>query len=141
SEDWIPGKWLQDTHSIATPLARDVYWPDGQIRAVVESYNYVPFKQSKMFASGVTCSDCHDPHNGKLKFAGENVCLQCHSSESYSATSHSHHKQAANSPAPTCISCHMPARTYMVIDPRHDHSFRIPRPDLSVRLGTPNACI
>jgi tetratricopeptide (TPR) repeat protein len=34
----------------------------------------------------------------------------------------------------------MPTRTYMVVDPRHDHSFRVPRPDLSVRLGTPNAC-
>ena len=28
----------------------------------------------------------------------------------------------------------------MVVDPRHDHSMRIPRPDLSVKLGTPNAC-
>jgi tetratricopeptide (TPR) repeat protein len=34
----------------------------------------------------------------------------------------------------------MPATTYMVVDPRHDHSLRIPRPDLSVTLGTPNAC-
>jgi Flp pilus assembly protein TadD len=34
----------------------------------------------------------------------------------------------------------MPTRTYMVVDRRHDHSFRIPRPDLSVKLGTPNAC-
>jgi hypothetical protein len=34
----------------------------------------------------------------------------------------------------------MPTETYMVIDPRHDHSMRIPRPDLSVKLGTPNAC-
>ena len=40
----------------------------------------------------------------------------------------------------TCASCHMPARTYMVVDQRHDHSFRVPRPDLSVKLGTPNAC-
>ena len=51
---------------------------------------------------------------------------------------HSHH--AAADPALACASCHMPARTYMVVDPRHDHSFRIPRPDLSVKLGTPNAC-
>jgi Tfp pilus assembly protein PilF len=29
----------------------------------------------------------------------------------------------------------------MVVDPRRDHSIRIPRPDLSDRLGTPNACI
>ena len=34
----------------------------------------------------------------------------------------------------------MPTTTYMVVDPRHDHSLRVPRPDLSVQLGTPNAC-
>jgi Flp pilus assembly protein TadD len=34
----------------------------------------------------------------------------------------------------------MPARTYMVVDRRHDHSFRIPRPDLTAKLETPNAC-
>ena len=34
----------------------------------------------------------------------------------------------------------MPTRDYMVVDPRHDHSMRIPRPDLSVAIGTPNAC-
>jgi tetratricopeptide (TPR) repeat protein len=39
-----------------------------------------------------------------------------------------------------CIGCHMPTTTYMVVDPRHDHSIRVPRPDLSVKLGVPNAC-
>jgi tetratricopeptide (TPR) repeat protein len=34
----------------------------------------------------------------------------------------------------------MPATTYMEVDPRRDHSLRVPRPDLSVTLGTPNAC-
>jgi tetratricopeptide (TPR) repeat protein len=34
----------------------------------------------------------------------------------------------------------MPARTYMLVDLRHDHGFRIPRPDLSAKLGIPNAC-
>src|SRR5271168_1484909 len=33
-----------------------------------------------------------------------------------------------------------PARNYMLIDARHDHSIRIPRPDLSTKLDTPNAC-
>ena len=28
----------------------------------------------------------------------------------------------------------------MVVDRRHDHSFRIPRPDLTVKIGTPNTC-
>ena len=34
----------------------------------------------------------------------------------------------------------MPATTYMVVDPRHDHSLRVPRPAQSLALGTPNAC-
>jgi tetratricopeptide (TPR) repeat protein len=34
----------------------------------------------------------------------------------------------------------MPATDYMVVDPRHDHGFRIRRPDLSVTMDTPNAC-
>jgi Tfp pilus assembly protein PilF len=34
----------------------------------------------------------------------------------------------------------MPAQTYMVVDPRRDHSMRIPRPHLTAELGTPNAC-
>jgi tetratricopeptide (TPR) repeat protein len=138
SEDWVPGQWLQQTHVIANPLGQDVYWADGQIRDVQEPYNYVPFKQSKMFAAGVTCSDCHDPHSGKQKFAGNGVCLQCHTSETYAGAKHSHHKQAEAQP--NCVSCHMPTRAYMVVDPRHDHSMRVPRPDLSVKLGTPNAC-
>jgi predicted CXXCH cytochrome family protein len=137
SENWVPGQWLQQTHAIANPLARDVYWADGQIRDVVEAYNYIPFKQSRMFAAGVTCSDCHDPHSGKLRAAGSSVCLQCHTA-TYATANHSHHEQTDK--APGCISCHMPTRTYMIVDPRHDHSLRVPRPDLSVKLGTPNAC-
>jgi predicted CXXCH cytochrome family protein len=138
SEDWLPGRWLSDTHAIGSPMGREVYWADGQIRDVEESYNYVPFKQSKMFAAGVTCSDCHNPHSGKLQANNSGVCLQCHASETYASAKHAHHEQV--SAGPNCISCHMPARTYMVVDPRHDHSMRIPRPDLSVKLGTPNAC-
>jgi Flp pilus assembly protein TadD len=35
----------------------------------------------------------------------------------------------------------MVERSYMVVDPRRDHSMQIPRPDLSDKLETPNACI
>ncbi|QDF37812.1 tetratricopeptide repeat protein [Bradyrhizobium symbiodeficiens] len=136
-QDWIPGEWLSQTH-VVEPLARNTYHADGQIRDVEEPYNYTPFKQGKMFAAGVTCSDCHEPHSAKLRLQGEGTCLQCHASDKYADVKHSHHAEA--DPAPTCISCHMPARTYMVVDVRHDHAFRVPRPDLSVSLGTPNAC-
>ena len=135
SEDWVPGQWLSDTH-VVSELSRGLYHADGQMQD--EVYNYGSFKQSKMFAAGVTCSDCHDPHSSKLKASGDGVCLRCHSSEKYATAAHNHHDAAKASIG--CVSCHMPTRTYMVIDPRHDHSLRIPRPDLSVKLGTPNAC-
>jgi tetratricopeptide (TPR) repeat protein len=86
----------------------------------------------------VTCSDCHDPHSLKLRFEKNGVCTQCHAAETFDTTAHHHHP--VNTPGAECVSCHMPERTYMVVDPRRDHSFRIPRPDLSEALGTPNAC-
>jgi predicted CXXCH cytochrome family protein len=134
SEDWVPGHWLSDTHTVSL-LSRGLYQVDGQMHD--EVYNYGSFKQSRMFAAGVTCSDCHDPHGAKLRASGDGVCLQCHA-ETYAAATHHHHEAA--SPALSCASCHMPSRIYMIIDPRHDHSFRIPRPDLSTKLHTSNAC-
>jgi predicted CXXCH cytochrome family protein len=135
SEDWVPGQALSDTHAIPL-LARGLYHADGQMRD--EVYNDGPFKQSKMFAAGVTCSDCHEPHAARLRAPGDGVCLQCHASDKYEVASHNRH--AGVTPAVTCAACHMPVSTYMVVDKRHDHSLRIPRPDLSVKLGTPNAC-
>jgi predicted CXXCH cytochrome family protein len=135
SEDWIPGRPLSNTH-VVSPLARGLYHADGQMRD--EVYNYGSFKQSKMFAAGVTCSDCHEPHAAKLRAEGDGVCLQCHASDKYEVASHTGHEGVT--PKVTCASCHMPVSTYMVVDKRHDHSLRIPRPDLSVKLGTPNAC-
>ena len=134
-EDWLPGQWLSDTH-VVSELAHGLYYADGQMQD--EVYNYGSFKQSKMFATGVNCSDCHDPHSAKLKVSGDGVCLQCHAADKYATAAHNHH-ETAKSPV-ACASCHMPTHTYMVVDPRHDHSLRIPRPDLSVKLGTPNAC-
>lgn len=135
SEDWVPGRPLADTHAV-TMLADGVFQPDGQM--LDEVYNYGSFKQSKMFKAGVTCSDCHDPHSAKLKLTGDKVCLQCHAAEPYATPAHSHHEGVA--PDVTCVACHMPARTYMVVDRRHDHSFRVPRPDLAAGIGASNAC-
>jgi predicted CXXCH cytochrome family protein len=97
-----------------------------------------PFRQSKMFAKGVICSDCHEPHGGKLKVPGSEVCSQCHLPGKFAAPNHTGH--APGPGTPDCIACHMSVKTYMVVDPRHDHSFRIPRPDLTVKISTPNTC-
>ncbi|WP_347341022.1 tetratricopeptide repeat protein [Bradyrhizobium hipponense] len=136
-ENWTPGQWLSQTHLVEA-LAATTYHADGQTRDVEEPYNYTPFKQSKMFAAGVTCSDCHDPHSAKLRASGDGVCLQCHAADKYAIAKHRHHADV-NSPL-SCMSCHMQARSYMVVDVRHDHSFRIPRPDLTGAFGVPNAC-
>jgi len=91
-----------------------------------------------MYASGVTCSDCHNPHSGKLRAPGNTLCATCHLQSKYDTMAHHHHK--AGSIGAACVNCHMPSSTYMIVDPRRDHSLRVPRPDLSVKFGTPNAC-
>ena len=119
-----------------SPLVTELYYPDGQQRD--EVYTYGSFLQSKMHAAGVTCSDCHNPHSGQLRLTGNAVCGQCHAGERFDTPSHHHHPIGSSGSA--CASCHMPTTTYMGVDPRHDHSIRIPRPDRSIVLGTPNAC-
>ena len=126
---------LFDTHDIAL-LSEHLYFADGQQRD--EVYDIGSFLQSKMHAHGVTCSDCHDPHSGQLRAPGNAVCAQCHATAKYDLPAHTLHM--AGSAGAQCAACHMPTRNYMVIDPRHDHSIRIPRPDLSAKLETPNAC-
>ena len=135
SDDYVHGKPPQDTHRLAT-LSDGLYWNDGQIRD--EVYEWGSFATSRMFAAGVTCSDCHDPHSQALRRSGNDVCAQCHQPAKFDSAAHTHH--APGTPGAACASCHMPTKTYMQIDVRHDHSLRIPRPDVSVKLGTPNAC-
>ena len=101
----MPGQWLSDTH-VVSGLGHGLYYADGQMQD--EVYNYGSFKQSRMFAAGVTCSD-HDPHSNKLKVSGDGVCLQCHAPDKYAVAAHNHH-EAVNPPV-ACASCHMPTRT------------------------------
>jgi Flp pilus assembly protein TadD len=129
------GAPLLDTHLPAL-LIEPLYYADGQIRE--EVYEYGSFLQSRMSRAGVTCSDCHEPHSLELRGDANAVCAQCHLPARFDAVSHHHH--APGSAAARCIACHMPGRTYMIVDERRDHSFRVPRPDLTVALGTPNAC-
>ena len=135
-DDFLPAK-----------LDEGLYHPDGQIQD--EVYVWGSFVQSRMHAAGVRCSDCHDPHGLGPRAAGDAVCLQCHREapvERFPMLSPArydtpdHHFHPPDSAGARCASCHMPAQAYMQVDPRRDHGFRIPRPDLSASLGTPNAC-
>jgi predicted CXXCH cytochrome family protein len=134
-EDYVHGQPVADDYRVSL-LDDELYYPDGQIKG--EVYEYGSFIQSRMYAAGVTCSDCHDPHRSDLSDAGNQLCLRCHAGETHDTPAH--HFHAPGSPGAQCIGCHMPTTTYMVVDARHDHSLRIPRPDLSVKLGVPNAC-
>ena len=142
----LPGTAFHDAYRLAL-LRPGLYHPDGSIQD--EVYVYGSFLQSKMYAKGVRCSDCHDPHAPQDITQDNSVCTQCHSEAgnpkfptlrpaAYDTPDHHFHPE--DSAGAQCKSCHMIERTYMGIDGRRDHSFRIPRPDLSEETESPNAC-
>jgi predicted CXXCH cytochrome family protein len=135
TEDYYHGGSLLDTHWPSL-LDEGLYFPDGQIQD--EVYVYASFLQSKMYQAGVVCKDCHEPHSGKVYVDGNALCYRCHMASEYGPRKHHFHDPSKE--GASCMECHMHERTYMVVDPRRDHSIRIPRPDLSHKLGTPNAC-
>jgi len=127
---------------VPTTLDEGLYEADGQI--LEEVYVWGSFVQSKMYRNNVRCSDCHDPHSLTLREEGNDLCLQCHRADTYDVFEHHFHEELTeageSNEGTLCVKCHMPERPYMVIDWRADHSLRVPRPDLSVEIGTPNAC-
>jgi predicted CXXCH cytochrome family protein len=135
TDDFEPGDPFLDGFRPAL-LEASLYYADGQI--LDEVYVYGSFLQSKMYAAGVTCSNCHEPHSEGLKADGNALCGQCHLATVFDTPAHHHHSETG--PGARCINCHMRARNYMVVDPRRDHSFRVPRPDLTRLTESPNAC-
>jgi len=141
-------------YGIPQLLEEGYYFADGQI--LDEVYVYGSFMQSKMYARDVRCSDCHDVHSIRRIKKGNDLCLQCHQAAIYDRKGHHFHKTEGEAGEPIksqsgevlfevgsgarCEACHMPGRNYMGIDYRPDHSFRLPRPDLTLSMGVPNAC-
>lgn len=123
-------------HYFPQLIEEPIYHADGQI--LDEDYVYGSFVQSKMYKNNVACNNCHNSHSLKLKFEGNALCTQCHVPDKYNTPKHHFHPMGTESAR--CINCHMPGKYYMGNDFRRDHSFRVPRPDLSVKYGTPNAC-
>ena len=141
-----------ENHLPQLPLPPN-YFIDGQI--LEEVYVYGSFTQSEMYMKDVICSDCHDSHSIEFKFEDNALCTQCHLTDEYDTYDHHFHKYKGEGGEPVidkfgdkievgegalCRTCHMPGRYYMGVDFRRDHSFRVPRPDLTIKLGTPNAC-
>jgi tetratricopeptide (TPR) repeat protein len=138
TEEYEAGRLLLETHRPAL-LDEGLYYADGQMQD--EVYNHGSYLQSRMYLAGVTCSDCHDAHDQKVKVGRDEVCSSCHQPERFAVKAHHFHKEKGK--GASCVACHMRTETYMVVDARHDHSLRVPRPDLTVKLGaraSPNAC-
>ncbi|MBL9155810.1 MAG: tetratricopeptide repeat protein [Verrucomicrobiales bacterium] len=131
----VAGQSYLDTH-LPSILSDQLYHHDGQVDE--EVYVYGSFVQSKMYHAGVRCTDCHHPHTMKPLAAGNALCVRCHVPEKYDSPAH--HFHLPQSTGAQCVECHMPTKNYMVVDARRDHSLRIPRPDLTKKLGSPNAC-
>jgi len=117
-------------------LDAGLYRPDGRQEA--EVYILGSFLQSRMAAAGVTCSDCHDPHSGALKAEGNALCAQCHQPAVFDTREH--HRHEPGTEAAACVSCHMPADLYMVVDARRDHGFHVPGAALAAVPGVVDAC-
>ncbi|RZI43811.1 hypothetical protein EGT07_08585 [Herbaspirillum sp. HC18] len=130
-----PGQAFLDRYQPGL-LERGQYHADGRIDG--EVFEYGSFTQSKMYRAGVTCSNCHEPHALKLRADGNALCGQCHQAAHYERTEH--HRHRAGSAGAECVNCHMPVKTYMGVDQRRDHGFKVPRPDIGERLQTPDAC-
>lgn len=142
----LPGTPYNDAYNLSL-LRPSLFHADGQIQSEVYIYN--SFLQSKMYKRGVRCSNCHETHSATLKAEGNAVCTQCHNPGGNPEfptlrpalfDDPAHHFHAQGSEGAQCTSCHMIERIYMGIDGRHDHSFRIPRPDLSAETASPDAC-
>jgi len=140
--DYAHGREDLLDHLIPALLEERLYEADGQI--LEEVYVWGSFVQSKMYRNDVQCSDCHDAHSLQLKYDDNELCAQCHRADTYDVFEHHFHEQLTEAGEPNegtlCVKCHMPERPYMVVDWRADHSLRVPRPDLTLEIGTPNAC-
>jgi len=107
------------------------------------------FVQSLMYARGVTCFSCHDPHGTEnqamLREPGNAMCLTCHGANAQngphaaSIEQHTHH--AVGSTGSACAACHMPAIAETLGDVKvRSHTFRFVWPEQIETLKIPNAC-
>ena len=117
-----------------------LYYADGQMRD--EVYNWGSFLQSRMYAAGVTCADCHDPHDARLRAgARRGVRRVPHAGDVRDAPPPLPPREAARAPPASPATCG--ARPTWSWTSGTITRSACPRPDLTVALGrenAPNAC-
>jgi predicted CXXCH cytochrome family protein len=152
--DWPVGydvtKNLKDYWNLEEHKLGDLtftHFPDGTAHKNRMQGN--DFVQSLMYARGVTCFSCHDPHGtdnvGMVRKQGNALCLDCHGVNAQagphapSVEAHTHHK--ADSPGSECIACHMPKIAQTIADQNvRSHTFKFVTPGDTETLKIPNAC-
>ena len=133
---YTPGDRYFDNYDLTTFENTDFY-PDG--RDLGENYTYTQWNQNKCMLNGdLHCVICHTSSGrDRYKDNPNAACLQCHNNRSENLSAHTGHK--ADSEGSVCINCHMPETQFGHMT-RHDHSFRPPMPEATIRYGSPNAC-
>jgi predicted CXXCH cytochrome family protein len=123
------------------------HFPDGTAhKNRMQGNDYV---QSLMYARGVTCFSCHDPHGSEndaiLRKPVKEICLTCHGPNSQngphvaSIEEHTHHK--VGSTGSECVACHMPKIEQTIADVNvRSHTFHFVTPGQTDALKIPNAC-
>jgi predicted CXXCH cytochrome family protein len=141
-----PGDDFRRGFEQARPGDVRFFWPDGSSRA--NRQQYADFTTSAMYARGVKCWSCHNPHKASennaasLRLAGSALCRSCHpASGGEKGLTHAIHDNGA------CRGCHMP----LTADPGPggglaSHRFMPVRPAATLELGggdtarQPNSC-
>jgi len=146
---FVPGGRLLPQHF--TPVSKPggkACWPDGSPKQ--HRMMYSAWKRSRHRDAGVTCISCHTAHGNDLKNGTREVpnelCRDCHSGISTDPVVG--HAPIDGAPQHAdCIGCHMaPTATIAKQGDERVHSFRVVRPEVTVRLGDgdpakqPNSC-
>lgn len=137
-----PGDNFWDFYEVSLLDFDDPYWPDGLIRQ--QTYPYIQFASSRCFRmGGLTCTGCHGAHGGErpvdlITDSGKGgMCGRCHPQIMADVGAHSHHNPGG--PGSDCNACHLPELHLSQMSVT-DHRIANPAPELTVRLGIPNAC-
>jgi hypothetical protein len=155
---------VQPTKNLDTPamraflaedagFIRDIFWPDGMVRATGREYNGLLdspcYKNATDTARTMTCFSCHTMHKAAgdarpmnewaddqlaPRAIGNGACAACHRM----AAGHSHHR--AESAGGECANCHMPHTTYGLLKTIRSHQISSPSVQATVETGRPNAC-
>ena len=141
----LPDFWTLEPHTLGEQGA--LHFADGTARENRMQGN--DFVQSLMYARGVTCASCHDPHgtpnNADLVKSARLVCLTCHGPKSpngpHAATVEAHTHHQPGSAGSECVSCHMPKIAQMLGDVMvRSHTFKFIAPAAAERQQMPDPC-